>query len=254
MNNLIKIKRREKLSATILLNSIIALSLILINSVSFFPSANAQPADCSNLDSSNAFPVLLIHGWNEGLGGDFPIHFGEWEQLLSQDNIPFCIISFEQSNDACGSAADHANELGQLIQGIKSVTGQDKVNIVGFSKGGLDARVYLSNNPTHTDVANLIMVGTPNAGSSLAIGNDECPPGIVDLRPGSSATMARENNNTNYYTIAGACFLIGDGLVSTASVNSQDYFEPLGTSNSCHPDLLGAFEYELAKDVLTRRE
>ena len=37
------------------------------------------------------------------------------------------------------------------------------MNIVGHSKGGLDARVYLSNG-TH-DVANLIMIGAPNAGS-----------------------------------------------------------------------------------------
>ncbi len=75
-------------------------------------------------------------------------------------------------------------------------------------------------------------------------------PGILDLRPGSPATMAKQNPNTNYYTIAGACLLIGDGLVSTSSVNSQPYFKSLGTSNSCHRDLLGNYEYELAYDVL----
>ena len=47
-------------------------------------------------------------------------------------------------------------------------TGQDKVNIVGHSKGGLDARVFLAHNITRDDVANLIMIGTPNAGSPLA--------------------------------------------------------------------------------------
>ena len=47
-------------------------------------------------------------------------------------------------------------------------TGQDKVNIVGHSKGGLDARVYLADNITRNDVANLIMIGTPNAGSPIA--------------------------------------------------------------------------------------
>lgn len=245
--------KRKKLSGTISLLSVIALSLILITSGSIIPSANAQLDNCYNLKSQTAFPVLLIHGWNEGLGGTFPIHFDEWEQHLSHDNIPYCIISFEQSSDACGSAADHANELGQIVKNIIDETGQDKVNIVGFSKGGLDARVYLSNNLTNSYVANLIMVGTPNAGS-LAIGNDECSPGIVDLRPGSLATMARENPNTEYYTITGACFLVGDGLVSTASVSSEDYFEPLGTSNSCHIDLLGDYEYELAYDVLIRKQ
>jgi triacylglycerol esterase/lipase EstA (alpha/beta hydrolase family) len=56
--------------------------------------------------------------------------------------------------------------LSEKIGEIKSQTGQNQVNIVGHSKGGLDARVYLANG-TH-DVANLIMIGTPNAGSPLA--------------------------------------------------------------------------------------
>ena len=46
--------------------------------------------------------------------------------------------------------------------------------MVGHSKGGLDARVYLANSGTH-DVANLIMIGTPNGGNPLANEN-ELPP------------------------------------------------------------------------------
>ena len=246
-----KVRRRKKLFPSVLI--IVPLTILIING-SIFPSAKAQTENCYNLESKNALPVLLIHGWNEGSEGDFPIHFDEWEQQLNQERIPFCIISFEQSSDACGSAVDHAKELAQIIQNTIIETGQNQVNIVGFSKGGLDARVYLSNDLENDDVANLIMIGTPNAGSSLATRTTECLPGILDLRPGSSATMARENTHTKYYTIAGTCLLIGDGLVSKSSVNSQPYFDSLGTSNSCHRDLLGAYEYELAYDVLVGKQ
>ena len=253
-----KTKSSKKLSSIIPVISIIAFSLILITSGLFLLSAQGQTRNCSNLESKNALPVLLIHGWNEGLGGSLPIHFDVWQEQLNQDEIPFCIVSFERSNDAsydaCGSAADHAKELVQIVQNIINETGQSEVNIVGFSKGGLDARVYLANDLANDNVANLIMVGTPNAGSSLAIGTDECSPGILDIRPQAPATRVRENTHTTYYTIAGACFLIGDGLVSTSSVNSQPYFKSLGTSNSCHPDLLGAYEYELTHDVLIGRQ
>jgi hypothetical protein len=61
-----------------------------------FSYANGQP-DCYNLESKNALPALLIHGWNEGSGGSLPIHWDEWKQKLNQDEIPFCIVSFEQS-------------------------------------------------------------------------------------------------------------------------------------------------------------
>lgn len=43
---------------------------------------------------------------------------------MNQDRIPFCIIPFEQSIDACGSAVDHAKELAQIIQNIMR---QDKI-------------------------------------------------------------------------------------------------------------------------------
>jgi hypothetical protein len=67
----------------------------------FFPTANAQIENCYNLESNNSLPVLLIHGWNEGTGGVISLHWYEWTQSLSEENILFCIISFEQSNDTC---------------------------------------------------------------------------------------------------------------------------------------------------------
>jgi triacylglycerol esterase/lipase EstA (alpha/beta hydrolase family) len=52
--------------------------------------------------------------------------------------------------DPCGSANQHAQELVQMVQELKNKTRADKVNIVGHSKGGLDARVYLGNNLSNT--------------------------------------------------------------------------------------------------------
>jgi pimeloyl-ACP methyl ester carboxylesterase len=185
---------------------------MLIISRLLFPSASGQTENCHNLESKNALPVLLIHGWNEGSGGVVPIHFDIWEKRLNQERIPFCIISFEQSNDACGSSVDHARELAQIVQNIKSETGQDQVNIVGYSKGGLDARVYLANDLSNNDVANLIMIGTPNDGSELVTSIQSWPipyrmflcwPAIDDLAEGSPATEVSLNSNTNYYTIGG---------------------------------------------------
>jgi uncharacterized alpha/beta hydrolase family protein len=239
--------------------SIIILLIIIITTTttngSIFPSANGQIEKCYNLDSKIALPALLIHGWNEGSGGSIPLHWDDWTKRLNQENIPFCIISFDQSSDACGSANDHAKELSQIVQNIISETGQNQVNIVGYSKGGLDARVYLAKDLANDDVANLIMIGTPNAGTQMAFTTNECSPAIEDLKPKAQATKAKENTHTKYYTIAGTCFPgIGDGLVSTFSVNSQHYFNSLGTSNACHLDLLGENEYELAYDVLISKE
>ena len=226
------------------------------------------PNTTSKNDTSNnsKLPVLLIHGYME----DAAV-WNKWVDLLKKDGISAYPITFKQSDDKCGSSAEHAKELSNIIGQIKEETGQNKVNIVGHSKGGLDARVYLANNTK--DVANLVMIGTPNAGSPLAESSEVCTPAVYDLRPGAAATEVKMNPNTKYYTIAGDwnpksgnCQLTlalpmeqsssstlpkpNDGIVPLSSVESQDYFINLGHSKSCHSNLMSEYEYGLAKDVI----
>src|SRR5687768_12535548 len=105
----------------------------------------------SNTSNNSTLPVLLIHGYM----ADASV-WNKWVDLLKKDGISAYPITFKQSDDKCGSAAEHAKELSNIIGQIKKETGQNKVNIVGHSKGGLDARVYLANNTQ--DVANLVMM------------------------------------------------------------------------------------------------
>lgn len=192
-----------------------------------FPSANAQ-AMCSeeyipsssSLIRPNVLPVILIHGYNEP-----PSVWSDWEDRLRSDGIPFCTVYYsfgpQFRYDECGSASDHSNDLSQIVQEVKSRTLSDRVNIVGHSKGGLDARVFLDKSGTH-DVANLIMIGTPNGGDPLAnegvaaaetanfflpgfdfFINSSCRPALDNFAIGADATKAMENENTKYYTIYG---------------------------------------------------
>src|SRR5215218_3614020 len=267
------------LSSTIVVAGLIAMIMIISSSNSsreFFnliEMAYAQ-SNTNNNNNTNAvtnsttkLPVLLIHGYME----DASV-WNKWINLLKKDGISTVYpITFKQSDDKCGSGAEHAKELSNIIGQIKKETGQNKVNIVGHSKGGLDARVYLANNTK--DVANLIMIGTPNAGSPLAQTSEICTPAVYDLRPGAAATEVKMNPNTKYYTIAGDwnpdsgnCQLTpvipmeqsgfsnlpkpNDGMVPLSSVESQDYFINLGHSKSCHSNLMSEYEYGLAKVIL----
>jgi len=247
-------------------NILITISIILIISLSLAPDlksiklAHAQGPLCDNgvvmhTSSSNALPVILIHGYKENSK-----IWSMWENLLYQNNIPYCTISFQQSidpssdYDACGSAADHAKDLAQIVQYVKQVTGQEKVNIVGHSKGGLDARVYLANTNT-PDVANLIMIGTPNAGGLGADFNffDSCIPAAGDLTSNAPDTKAVPNMHTNYYTIAGICWpfpVPNDGFVAESSVDSLSYATSLGNTSHCHTSLLNQDEYQETLPVL----
>jgi pimeloyl-ACP methyl ester carboxylesterase len=251
-------------------NILITISIILIVSLSLAPDlksiklAHAQGPLCDNgvvthTTASNALPVILLHGYKENSN-----IWSIWENLLYQNNIPYCTVSFQQSidplsdYDACGSAADHAQDLAKIVQYVRQVTGQDKVNIVGHSKGGLDARVYLAQSNT-PDVANLIMIGTPNAGGLLADFNyfDTCTPAAWDLTSNAPDTEAVPNTHTNYYTIAGVCSLWpvpNDVFVAESSVDSLSYAKVLlPHPTDCHWNLLHNEEFGLALPYLLAR-
>jgi pimeloyl-ACP methyl ester carboxylesterase len=223
--------------------------------------------------------VLLIHGYLSNASV-----WDTWGTLLKNDSIIYRAVTFV-NDDPCGKAKDHATELNHIVEDFKNDTRKNKINIVGHSKGGLDARVYLANNLSNADIANLIMIGTPNAGSPLAKLNDLCSPAILDLRPGSLATKVRMNNNTRYYTIAGDWKLSlsssdpncsprdpnwltfqrwgnsqldppydgivspNDGIVPLPSVQLENSTS-LGVSDNCHTDLLGDEEYQMAEKLL----
>lgn len=268
----------------LLVSLIIVLSSSLVTSLASYKLANAQTSSCyagviMPSSPNNAIPVILIHGYFE----DSTVWY-QWETLL-KDNIPYCTVSF-QSDDECGTAIEHAKELNKIVQKVKIITHQKQVNLVGHSKGGLDARVYLAQNNS-LDVANLIMIGTPNGGSPLAdvttysnllnpwlyLSSFFCTPALYDLKTDAWDTQVRQNPHTNYYTIYGdwnpllPCGYRGsepfgytflynfghipnDGIVPKWSVEKMDNHTNLGYSFHCHTDLLSSQEYNLSKSVL----
>jgi pimeloyl-ACP methyl ester carboxylesterase len=263
---------------------VLVLTSLLNTNFGSHMSGYAQTSSCYFGVITPAFPkspipIILIHGYFE----DYTV-WSQWEALL-KDNVPYCTVSFKV-DDQCGWATDHAKELSKIVQKVKNITHQEKVNIVGHSKGGLDARVYLAQSHM-ADVANLIMIGTPNGGSPLAdftvnanIFNpllyytpSFCTPALYDLVTDAPDTRVRENPHTNYFTIygdwnpslpcgyrgleaGGYSFLSNprdipnDGIVPKWSVEKLNNFTSLGSTSHCHTDLLNAEEYNLSKNVL----
>ncbi len=147
-----------------------------------------------------------------------------------------------------------------------------KVNIVAHSKGGLDARWYISHSGSTTGkVEKLVMLGTPNQGTNAAWQDlTSCSiqgsSGLWDLMPGSDAIKSVDNPATHYYTIAGnysvpCLFVLGfmytcwalqnDGWVTVTSALS--HYKSLGIYPYAHNDLLTHRDvYEKVLRELTR--
>ena len=236
---------------------VIAIAVVAISiGVAAFASLVNRPPEASTAGGNPSSPVLLVHG----LGEDASM-WKEWEELLTNDGIQYHIITFQESDDKCGTALAHAVELGKRVDEILRSNPSGQVNIVGHSKGGIDARVYLANGTQ--SVANLIMIGTPNNGTPMAERTNVCAPAVWDILPEANATKVGMNPNTRYYTIAGdwAKEVGGnpripgpdDGLVPVSSAESEGNFQSLGRTEHAHLELLGEEEYNLARDVLLGR-
>lgn len=233
---------------------VIAIAVVAISiGVAAVASLVNRPPEASIGGGNPSSPVLLVHG----LGEDASM-WKKWEEMLTKDGIQYHTITFQESDDKCGTALSHAVELGKRVDEILRSSSSGQVNIVGHSKGGIDARVYLANGTQ--SVANLIMIGSPNNGTPMAERTSLCAPAVWDILPEANATKVGMNPNTRYYTIAGdwAKGVGGnptipgpdDGLVPLSSAESGDNFQSLGRTEHAHLELLGEEEYNLARGVL----
>ena len=132
------------------------------------------------------YPILLLHGLGQkadvwhgeatsyfkkdlGLryGGDLKVNGRGTLQrsLAGNGDADFYTVQFRNPVD---SVRAWTTELNACIDHVRSITGADRVILIGYSMGGLAARSYLVENLRDHHVKRLITIGTPHDGSPYA--------------------------------------------------------------------------------------
>lgn len=111
------------------------------------------------------YPIVLSHGMGYTAGGALGI--GYWY------NIPSTLKNngarvFVSDQTAMASTASRAAQLKTYVLSVLAATGASKVNIIGHSQGGLDARYMITNLGMASKVASLTTVASPHRGSRVA--------------------------------------------------------------------------------------
>jgi len=109
------------------------------------------------------YPILMAHG----------VFFRDWKYFNYWGRIPKELTDngaqiFYGNHNSALSVEMAAEELKQRILEILRETGSEKVNIIGHSKGGLDARWAISCLGMDACVASLTTINTPHRGTPLA--------------------------------------------------------------------------------------
>ena len=111
---------------------------------------------------STKYPLLLVHG----------VGFRDFHYFNYWGRIPRALKKngarvFYGHQEAWGTVEENAGILREKIFEILRETGEEKVNIIAHSKGGLDSRYLISGLHMAPYVASLTTICTPHRGSML---------------------------------------------------------------------------------------
>lgn len=131
------------------------------------------------LSSKHPRPVVLVHGtWVNQYDS-----FAKMAPVLAEQG--WCLYSFNFGKDGAnlplkarygtGALNESAKELKAFTTKVLDKTGADKVDMVGWSQGGVLIRTYLKDeggadpkNPDNNLVQNVVTLGSPHRGTTLS--------------------------------------------------------------------------------------
>jgi triacylglycerol lipase len=128
--------------------------------ICMFPLIASADTSCAT-----RYPIVLSHGMGYTAGGALGI--GYWYNIPSKLSGHGAQV-YISNQTAMAATSDRAAQLKTYVLQVLATTGAAKVNIIGHSQGGLDARYMISNLGMSSKVASLTTVCSPNRGSPVA--------------------------------------------------------------------------------------
>lgn len=112
-------------------------------------------------DLSLKYPIVLIHGT---AARDNSLFWGRIPKTFRDNNILF----YYGKTDGWANVSNNAQMLKANLLRLVETTGAEKFNLIAHSKGGIDARHFISTLGGHEIVASLSTLSTPHLGTPIA--------------------------------------------------------------------------------------
>ena len=122
-------------------------------------------------------PVLLVPGWGDTAADLRPL----WDGMTGSGWPGERVFALTFS-DAFGSNGEHAAEIDEAITRLLEQTGEEQVDIVAHSMGGLAVRLVLASD-TQRRVRRVVFLATPHRGTVMALFG--WGDGATEMVPGS---------------------------------------------------------------------
>lgn len=127
------------------------------------------------------YPVLMVHG----MGFRDRKHINYWGRIPGVLEKKGCKIYYG-GQDANGSLEENGKHLKKRIREIIDLTGEEKLNVIAHSKGGMEIRYAISTLGMEKWIASVTTMNTPHNGSETVDALLKLPKGLI--RFGSKCT------------------------------------------------------------------
>jgi triacylglycerol lipase len=147
------------------LRRILASALAFVLGTTVLVAGAATAAEAAPAQSADRNPVIIVGG--TGTGQPIAsIFYRPLRHRLQSDGYEAFI--FGPPNFGLGDIADAAQALDDFAAGVMARTGSTTVDLVGHSQGGLIGRHYIRFLGGEAHVDNMISLGAPHHGTSVA--------------------------------------------------------------------------------------
>lgn len=196
-------------------------------------------------------PVVMVHGflsnwetWKAYLGPDGYLASISLQGFAVGDgHAPGVLNTGDPSNPAgkTNSLAQNAEILGQYITAVQKQTGAEKVDLLVHSMGGMISRYYLDRVMKTDNVAQVIFLGTPMAGSACVYpvaSLGYLMPASIEILPDYMTNIFNQQivhrHGVPFHMVAGT--LLVDPLTSPCAAAPSDTVVALGSATSISLD------------------
>lgn len=143
-----------------IVDTVLVRGLLVFEHLFPMPARVGTPLPIGLVRSRNADPVILVGGYANSASG-----WDEWKRSLEADG--FQVFIFDPPSTGLGDMEDSAKAVAAFILEVRRKTGR-KVDVVGFSEGGVLARMAVARLGALGSVDRLVSLATPHGGVPLS--------------------------------------------------------------------------------------
>jgi pimeloyl-ACP methyl ester carboxylesterase len=181
-----------------IIDTVLVRGLLALEAVYPMPARLGAPLPPGSSASAQADPVVLVGGF-----ANSPSGWAEWRRSLEADG--FRVFVFDPPTTGLGDMHDSARAVAAFIEQVRRRTGRRKVDVIGFSEGGLLTRMAIASHGALDAVDRAISLATPHLGVPLRPLHDALsglrllvravPPAAIQLLEGSELVGAVERSD-----------------------------------------------------------